>query len=59
MAIKRDPRIPNAYLFRGNALLALGKDGDAEKDFEHAISIQPQLRSNIEEGIKMIKSQRK
>ena len=58
MALERDARMPDAYMFRGYALLALGKDAEAEKDFQRALAIQPQLASSIDEGVKMIKSQR-
>lgn len=59
LAIERDARMPDAFMFRGYALLVLGNDAEAERDFQSATAIQPRLRSAIDEGVKMIKDQRK
>ena len=53
-AIELDARTPHALMIRGYALLAMGKDADADRDFKRALAILPQLKDEIDAGIKQI-----
>jgi tetratricopeptide (TPR) repeat protein len=57
-AIELDPRYALAYGNRGLALLRLGKDAEAEKDFERALALGPGLKAELESSVEKIKKWR-
>jgi len=59
-AIELDRRLSQAYANRGYILLVhLGKEAEAEKDFERALAGAPWMRPEIEANIEKIKNARK
>jgi tetratricopeptide (TPR) repeat protein len=57
-AIKLDPHYALAYGNRGLALLRQGKDAEAEKDFERAVALKPELKAGLELAIKRVRDLR-
>lgn len=58
MVIKLEPKSANAYLGRGLALLSIGKDIEAQKDFDKFLELAPNEKAVLEEWIAKIKRQR-
>ena len=58
MVIKLDPKSSNAHLGRGLALLSIGKDMEAQKDFDKFLELAPDKKAELEESIAKIKRQR-
>ena len=54
-----DGRLAPAYANRGYALFLQGKNAEAEKDFNRAVTMAPRLRAEIDANIKLISSWRK
>jgi Flp pilus assembly protein TadD len=42
------PPMPEAYLERGVTLVLLGKEAEAEKDFEQCVKIEPRMKAAVE-----------
>jgi tetratricopeptide (TPR) repeat protein len=57
-AIELDPRYALAYGNRGLALLRQGKDAEAEKDFERAVALRPELKAELELNVERAKKWR-
>ena len=57
-AIELDPRYALAYGNRGLALMRQGKDAEAEKDFERALALRPELKAELELNVEKIKKWR-
>jgi tetratricopeptide (TPR) repeat protein len=47
-AIELRPQMANLYLERGVALLQIGKDDEAEKDFAQTLALDPRLKTTVE-----------
>lgn len=58
MVIKLNPKSSNAYLGRGLALLSIGKDVEAQKDFDKFLELDPDKRAELEDLIAKIKRER-
>jgi Flp pilus assembly protein TadD len=57
-AIELDPRYALAYGNRGLVLLRLGKDSEAERDFERAVALKPELKAELELNIERVRKWR-
>jgi len=57
-ALKLNSKITVAYMNRGLALLLLGKDVEAQEDFDQCLSLRPELRSDLDNRIKLAKELR-
>jgi Flp pilus assembly protein TadD len=57
-AIELNPRYALAYGNRGLVLLRLGRDAEAEKDFERAVALKPELKAELELNIERVKKLR-
>lgn len=54
--LTKSPDNPRAYVMRGVIYKLLGKDKEADNDFNKATAIEPQLKAEIQTVIKEIKS---
>ena len=52
-AIELDPTLAPAYINRGLSLLLLGKDKEAQEDFERSIALNPSLKVDLEQRIQL------
>jgi tetratricopeptide (TPR) repeat protein len=57
-AIKLDPKFPDAYFFRGLALLNLGKDTEAQTDFDKLLELAPDKKALLEKSVEQTKRER-
>ena len=51
-ALQLDPKLVDAYVDRGLALLLQGKETEAAKDLERALAIDPSLKEEVDKRIK-------
>jgi lipoprotein NlpI len=58
IVINLDPKSSNAHLGRGLALLSIGKDMEAQKDFDKFLELAPNEKTVLEESIAKAKQQR-
>ncbi len=58
MAIKLDPKFPDAYFYRGLTLLNQGKDIEAQKDFDKFLELAPDKKAFLEKWIEKTKRER-
>jgi tetratricopeptide (TPR) repeat protein len=58
MAVKLKPDFAPAYVSRGGALLLQGKDEEAQKDFDKALKLDPNMKASIEIQLKQAKEAR-
>ena len=49
-AIEQQPRMAPFYVQRGETLLQLGKNDEAEKDFTQAVELDPRLKAAVEKS---------
>ena len=54
-AIKIAPRVAPSYMNRGLALLVMGRDAEAQKDFDKCWELEPDRKSDVEERIEIAK----
>jgi tetratricopeptide (TPR) repeat protein len=57
-AIELQPDLAFAYLDRGETLLKMGKDSEAEKNFAQAIKLDPYLEKTVESSRAAVKGQK-
>ncbi|HKQ51994.1 MAG TPA: tetratricopeptide repeat protein, partial [Pyrinomonadaceae bacterium] len=57
-AVELNPQLADAYGNRGLALLAQGKDAEAQQDFEKSFKLDASLKSYYEEAARKIKQTR-
>ena len=57
-ALEIDPNLSRACLNRGLALLILGRDNDAQKDFDRCLAENPELRDEVEARAKLARELR-
>ena len=58
-AIEIDPKAFKAYGARGLAYLHLGKEGEAKRDFDMALQLNPQFGGQLDLEINKVRSQKK
>lgn len=51
-AIKLDPKLPDAYFYRGLTLLNQGKDIEAQRDFDKFLELAPDKKAFSKNGLK-------
>ena len=57
-ALQTNPDLPITYMNRGLALLLLGKDAEANSDFEKCLLLKPDLAAELQRRINMAKEMR-
>ena len=57
--LKFDGRMPRAYANRGLAFLLSGKEAEAQKDFDAALTLCPELRAELEPSLKYMKERQR
>lgn len=58
MAIKLDPKFPDAYFYRGLTLLNQGKEVEAQKDFDKFLELAPDKKAFLEKWIEKTRRER-
>ena len=53
-AVTLNSWIAPAYANRGLAYFSLGKKAESQKDFDRAISLDPAIKADIDEGIRVL-----
>ena len=54
-ALELDPQMVQAHVNRGLALLWLGHATEAERDFAEALELEPNLKSDLEARVAIVK----
>ena len=57
-ALELNSKIAVAYMNRGLALLLLGRDVEAQQDFDQCLLLRPDLRSDLDSRIQLAKELR-